>query len=294
MKRNYLCGLVGAGIQHSASPYIHTSEAKALSLSYRYELLDLDSMDGAAAALPELLNRCEADGFTGLNITYPIKQEIIPLLTTLSPEARALNAVNTVVFRNGERIGYNTDCWGFAENFRRGLADAPRRRAVLMGAGGAGAAVGYAALELGVQHLEIFDHVHERAAALAQRLAALHPEAKVAVGVDLAESLHESDGLIHATPTGMSKLPGLPVPAGLIQPDLWVAEVVYVPLETELLSLARKRGCATLDGGGMVVFQAAKAIDAVHRRAARHRPHAARIRRDDPRARGSCAAMRAN
>jgi shikimate dehydrogenase len=236
------------------------AEARALSLAYRYELLDLDSTDGAATALPELLRRCEAEGYTGVNITYPIKQDIIPLLTTLSPEARALNAVNTVVFRDGERIGYNTDCWGFAENFRRGLPDVPRRRAVLMGAGGAGAAVGYAALELGVQHLEIFDHVQERASALALRLAALHPEARVAVGGDLADSLHHSDGLIHATPTGMRKLPGLPVPAELIQPDLWVAEVVYVPLETELLALARQRGCQTLDGGGMVVFQAAKAI----------------------------------
>lgn len=258
--RNFLCGLVGAGIQHSASPSIHMAEARALSLVYRYELLDLDATDGSANALPELLRRCEAEGYTGLNVTYPCKQEIIPLLTTLSPEARALNAVNTVVFREGERIGYNTDCSGFAENFRRGLPDAPRRRVVLMGAGGAGAAVGYAALDLGVQQLEIFDHVRERAIELAQRLAALHPEARVGVGEDLVASLHESDGLIHATPTGMPKMPGLPVPAQSIQPDLWVAEVVYVPLETELLSLARQRGCRTLDGGGMVVFQAAKAM----------------------------------
>ena len=255
--RNFLCGLVGAGIQHSASPSIHMAEARALSLAYRYVLLDLDAADGTTHALPELLRRCEAEGYTGLNVTFPCKQEIIPLLTTLSPEARALNAVNTVVFRDGERIGYNTDCSGFAENFRRGLSDARRRRVVLMGAGGAGAAVGYAALELGVQHLEIFDHVRERASALALRLAALHPEARVTVGDDLAASLHESDGLIHATPTGMPKMPGLPVPAQSIQPDLWVAEVVYVPLETELLSLARQRGCRTLDGGGMVVFQAA-------------------------------------
>jgi shikimate dehydrogenase len=236
------------------------AEARALSLPYRYVLLNLDAMEGHASALPGLLQRCEAEGYTGLNITYPSKQEIIPLLTTLSPEARALNAVNTVVFRDGERIGYNTDCWGFAENFRRGLPDAPRRHAVLMGAGGAGAAVGYAALDLGVQHLEIFDQVRVRAENLAQRLAALHPEARVTVGEDLAQSLRRSDGLVHATPTGMPKLPGLPVPAELIRPDLWIAEVVYVPLETELLSLARERGCRTLDGGGMVVFQAAKAF----------------------------------
>jgi len=206
--RNFLCGLVGAGIQHSASPSIHMAEARAQSLAYRYVLLDLDAADGTTHALPELLRRCEAEGYTGLNVTFPCKQEIIPLLTTLSPEARALNAVNTVVFRDGERIGYNTDCSGFAENFRRGLSDARRRRVVLMGAGGAGAAVGYAALELGVQHLEIFDHVRERASALALRLAALHPEARVTVGDDLAASLHESDGLIHATPTGRWRFAG--------------------------------------------------------------------------------------
>jgi shikimate dehydrogenase len=259
--RSHRVALIGAGIQRSASPSMHMEEAKALGFTYKYELLDLDQLGNDATVLPKLLDDCEAQGYTGLNITYPCKQAVIPLLTELSPEARALHAVNTVVFRDGKRIGYNTDCWGFAESFRRGLPDVSRRRVVLVGAGGAGAAVGYAALELGVQHLEIHDIDAAKAETLAKRLAALHSSARVEATTQLAEALAQCDGMIHATPTGMAKLPGLPIPADSLRPSMWVAEVVYVPLVTELLALARAKGCRTLDGGGMAVFQAVKAFE---------------------------------
>jgi shikimate dehydrogenase len=158
-------------------------------------------------------------------------------------------------------MGYNTDCWGFAESFRRGLPEVSRRRVLLVGAGGAGAAVGYAALELGVQHLEIYDVEPARASALATRLAELHSASIVNTTSRVADAVALSDGLIHATPTGMAKLPGLPVPADLLRPSMWVAEVVYVPLTTQLLAVARARGCRTLDGGGMAVFQAARSFE---------------------------------
>jgi shikimate dehydrogenase len=258
---SFRIALIGAGIQNSASPAMHMEEARALGLSYQYELLDLEKLGSGAEALPNLLDACEKRGFTGLNITYPCKQAVIPLLTELSPEARALHAVNTVVLRNDKRIGYNTDCWGFAESFRRDLVDVPRRRVLLVGAGGAGAAVGYAALELGTQHLEIYDREPERAIVLASRLSGLHGTVRINATSQLAEALSLCDGLIHATPTGMATLPGLPVPAELVRSSMWVAEVVYVPLVTQLLKLARARGCRTLDGGGMAVFQAARCFE---------------------------------
>ena len=134
-----LVGLIGAGIQRSQSPSLHMEEGRALGLDYRYEILDVDLVEGGAAALPRLLDEAEARGFAGLNITFPCKQQVIPLLHDLSDDARSLQSVNTVVFQKGKRIGYNTDWWGFAENFRRGMPDVKRDRVVLVGAGGAAA-----------------------------------------------------------------------------------------------------------------------------------------------------------
>ncbi|MEP7314910.1 MAG: shikimate dehydrogenase, partial [Pseudomonadota bacterium] len=157
--------------------------------------------------------------------------------------------------------GHNTDWWGFAENFRRGMPNAPRDRVVLVGAGGGGAAVGYAALQLGTKQLLIFDVDSRRASTLAARLGELFKGASVRAVDDVVAALHGADGLIHASPTGMAKLPGMPVPPSCLVPSLWVAEIVYVPLETELLRVARGNGCRTLDGGGMAVFQAAMAFE---------------------------------
>lgn len=256
-----LVGLIGAGIQRSQSPWLHMEEGASLGMDYRYEILDVDTMEGGASALPRLLDESEARGFAGLNITFPCKQSVIPLLHELSPDAQALQSVNTVVFRDGRRIGHNTDWWGFAENFRRGMPSVARERVVLVGAGGAGSAVSYAALQLGARSLEIHDVDAARAAQLAERLAGLFPDRRVQAVRNLAASLAAADGLIHASPTGMAKLPGLPVPAECLRPPLWIAEVVYVPLETELLRVARANGCHTLDGGGMAVFQAVMAFE---------------------------------
>lgn len=259
--RELLVGLIGAGIQRSASPRMHMEEAGALGLPLRYELLDLDRIPGGESALASVLDDCESRGFSGVNVTFPCKQRVIPLLHSLSPEAAALNAVNTVVFAAGRRVGYNTDAGGFAESFRRAMAGCAMDRVVLVGAGGAGAAVGYAALGLGAQRLDVHDTDIVRAESLAARLGDAWQHARVRTAYDLRAALADATGVVHATPTGMSKLPGLPLPADLVRPPLWVAEVVYVPLVTELVALARARGCRTLDGGGMAVFQAARAFE---------------------------------
>jgi shikimate dehydrogenase len=213
-----------------------------------------------AEALPDLLVAAERMGFSGLNITHPCKQAVVPLLDDISPEASALGAVNTVLLRGGKRIGHNTDWWGFAENFRRGLPDVPLRHVVQFGAGGAGAAVARAALTLGVQGLAIFDVDCERTNALVARLGLEVGDTRVVAGTDIAAEVAIADGVINATPVGMAKYPGLPLPSELLRPDLWVAEIVYFPLETALLRAARSVGCRTLDGGGMAVFQAVEAF----------------------------------
>ncbi|MBK1842564.1 shikimate dehydrogenase [Azospirillum sp. YIM B02556] len=258
-----LAGLIGAGIQASRTPAMHEREADALGLRCLYRLIDLDRLGLGPDALPELLSAAERLGYTGLNITYPCKQAVIPLLDELSDDARAIGAVNTVVLKDGRRVGHNTDCSGFAEGFRRGLGSVPMDRVVLLGAGGAGAAVGHAAFHLGAGRLDIFDAEPARAAALANQINDRFGagRALAITGQDgLRGAVAGADGLIHATPTGMAKFPGLPLPADMLHPRLWVAEIVYFPLETELLHTARAIGCRTLDGGGMAVFQAVDAF----------------------------------
>ncbi len=257
---SFLVGLIGAGIQASRSPALHEHEAAAQGLRYWYRLIDLESPTVGPATLADLVTAAERMGFAGLNITHPMKQAVIPLLTDLSDDAHALGAVNTVVFRNGRRIGHNTDWWGFAESFRRGLDGVGIEHVVQLGAGGAGAAVAHAALTLGASALEIFDLDTRRAQRLAGDLCSRFGADRAVAGADLATAMARADGLIYATPTGMASHPGMPLPAALLRPAQWVAEIVYFPLETELLRAARDLGCRTLDGGGMAVFQAAEAF----------------------------------
>jgi len=257
---SFLIGLIGAGIQGSRTPATHEREGDAQGVRCLYRLIDLDRLRLGVEALPELLSAAERMGFNGLNITHPCKQAVIPLLDELSEDARALNAVNTVVLREGRRIGHNTDWRGFAESFRRGMPGAPLSRVVQLGAGGAGSAVGYAAMTLGVERLTIVDVDGARARSVADGLCARFGAGRAVAGGDLAGAVAAADGLINTTPIGMDHHPGLPLPAELLRPALWVAEIVYFPIETALLRAARSLGCRTLDGGGMAVFQAVEAF----------------------------------
>ncbi len=259
-RQSFLVGLIGAGIQRSLTPAMHQHEGAAQGRGYVYKLIDLQQLGLTADALPQLLDKAEREGFCGLNITHPCKQLVIPLLHELSDDARALGAVNTVLFLDGRRIGHNTDWSGFTAAFARGLDGAGLARVVQLGAGGAGAAVAYAALKMGAAQLALFDTDGGRAAKLAASLAALFGPGRVTAGHDLPAAMAAADGLIHATPTGMAAYPGLPLPAALLRPAHWVAEIVYFPLETALLRAARDAGCRTLDGGGMAVFQAVDAF----------------------------------
>ncbi len=254
-----LVGLIGAGIGTSLSPALHEREADHHGLRYLYRIIDIDGLGLDAG---ELVHTARTLGYTGLNITHPCKQTIIRHLDKLSPEAAELGAVNTVTFDGDTAIGHNTDWSGFARSFTRGLPGVPNRRVVQLGAGGAGAAVAHALLTLGTGCLTVVDEREARAAslvtALRNRFGA--DRARAAPAADLAGPLTDADGLVNATPVGMAAHPGTPAPAASLRPDLWVADVVYRPLETELLRQAKRLGCRTLDGGGMVVFQAADAF----------------------------------
>ena len=255
--RKMLLGLIGTGIQRSLAPALHEEEARHQGLRVHYQLIDIEAGEGAGT-LPELMRAARVMGFAGLNITYPCKQSVIPLLDALSEEARAIGAVNTVV-REGERlVGHNTDGSGWSWGFRRALPDADLSRVVLLGAGGAGSACADAVLRLGARQLVVVDREAARASALAERLNRHFP-GKVSATGDVA-ALRGASGLIQATPVGMAAFPGMPLSETLLQRSMWVSELVYVPLETPLLKAARRIGCATADGGHMNVGQAVGAF----------------------------------
>ncbi|MFD9539342.1 shikimate dehydrogenase [Streptomyces sp. NPDC060022] len=256
---SYLVGLIGSGIGPSLSPALHEREADRQGLRYLYRLIDIGTLGVPPERTGELVRAARDMGYDGLNVTHPCKQQVLDHLDALSPQAEALGAVNTVVFEGNRATGHNTDSTGFAASFARGLPDAALDRVVQLGAGGAGAAVAHALLALGAGRLTVLDSVPERAAALAGSLN-LHfgpGRAEAADLLDIAARTAGADGLVNATPIGMAAHPGLPLPADLLHPGLWVAEVVYRPLETPLVRTARALGCATLDGGGMAAYQAA-------------------------------------
>ncbi|MFL6119835.1 shikimate dehydrogenase [Actinophytocola sp.] len=246
----YLVGLIGSGIATSLTPRLHEQEADALGIRYLYRVLDLDS---TAATAADLITATRLTGYDGLNVTHPAKQLVLTHLDQLSPEATVIGAVNTITFTDGRTTGHNTDSTGFTRALTTGLPTAALNTVVLLGAGGAGAAIAHALLSLGVTDLRVIDREPTRATALADRLGTRATAREPADPTVLADA----DGLVHATPTGMVGHPGLPLPPDRLHPDLWVADIVYRPLTTELLAAARARGCRVLDGGRMAVFQAA-------------------------------------
>ena len=196
---------------------------------------------------------------------------MVPLVDRNTPDVEAIGALNTIVIEDGVTLGLNTDVTGFASALRDGLPEADLEQVVLLGAGGAGTAVAHALVRLGVRHLLVFDPEATRADGLAQSIKHLQADADVHTLVDteLPEALSAASGLINATPVGMADYPGTPVGAELLRPDLWVADIVYRPLMTELLSVAGAHGCRTLSGAGMAVHQAADAFELIAGRPAR-------------------------
>ncbi|WP_035446716.1 shikimate dehydrogenase [Asaia prunellae] len=257
----WLCGLIGEDIRQSRSPAMHEREARHMDMALEYRLIDMTMPQYKTYSLATMLDEMEQNGFAGTNITHPFKQKVIALLDDVSDAARQIGAVNTVLFRDGKRIGHNTDWSGYRENFLRGLPGVALHSVAQIGAGGAAAAVSYALLTLGVRQLSIFDLASDRADGLAANLTTQFPDAEVRSVRSIETALKSAQGVVQSTPIGMYAHPGTPFPPDFLTPDQWFSEVVYFPRETQLLKAARDRGCKVLDGVGMAVFQAADAFE---------------------------------
>ncbi|MEQ6900436.1 shikimate dehydrogenase [Nocardioides sp. YIM 152588] len=248
-------GLLGHGIGPSLTPAMHVEEATLLGLDYTYEVFDL--LDRPDVDLGAELTRLEELGYAAVNVTHPFKQQVLAHVDERSDAVARIGATNLVLL--GERrVAHNTDYRGFLGGLEGFLGERPRGTVLQVGAGGAGLATACALIDLGFERIVVHDRSEDAVGRLIDRFQGnVH---LATTGGDLAPWLGRAEGVVHVTPTGMREHPGIAFDVDLLAEDGWVAEVVYRPLETELVRRARARGLATLDGGAMAVGQAVESL----------------------------------
>ncbi len=254
--RRALLGLIGAPIKSSASPAMHEAAGDAVGIRCYYQLIEIAGAD--RVELERLLYGVRRLGFSGVNVTFPYKEAVIGLLDDLSPGARSVGAVNTIVVRQGRLVGHNTDATGFRRAVRPFVESSGRGAVALLGAGGVGKAIAFALAELSVADIRVFDTDSAKAAALA---ALVGTKAKVTPCASVAEAIEGAVGLVNGTPVGMAPNRDTPAPAELLHSRLFVADAVYSPLWTSLLLSARAAGARTMTGRDLAVYQAADAFE---------------------------------
>lgn len=251
----FLLGLIGSPIMSSAAPAMHEAAAEARGLRAYYRLIDVAGAD--PAKLKAMLDGVRLLGFAGVNVTFPYKEMVIPLLDALAPGAAMVGAANTVVVRDGKLTGHNTDATGFIAAFKAVLGSPGDKPVALIGAGGVGRAIGFAMAELGARTLRIVDTDAGKAQALAARL---RDRTQTQVCGSIAQALDGAGGVINGTPIGMLPNRDTPVPSDLLHAGLFVADAVYTPLWTPLLQAARAMGCRVMTGRELCIHQAADAF----------------------------------
>src|SRR5258708_12689 len=249
-------GLRGAPIAHSASPAMHERAAEALGLRCHYQLVEVAG--ARREDLKLLLEGVRRLGFAGINVTFPYKEAVVDLLDELSPGAARIGAVNTVVVRDNRLIGHNTDTTGFARAVSHLVAASSHGPVALIGAGGVGKAIAFALAGLGVTELRIFDSEHAKAAHLAMQLEG---QIKTSATASVEDALRGVAGVVNGSPVGMLPSLGTPVPDALLHAGLWVADRVYSPLWTPLLTAAKAKGAAVMTGRELAIYQAADAFE---------------------------------
>lgn len=241
-----VCGVVGDPVAHSLSPDLHNFWLEKHRVDGVYIPLHVHH-----AHFRKLFPRLPEMGMRGCNITIPYKEEVLEFVDELEPVAEAIGAVNTVEFRNGRVVGTNTDAYGFWKSLEKyGDWRAAAKRALVLGAGGASRAVIYALKKEGV---EVF--VANRTLARSRQVARRF-EAEVVPWEKAEGFLKEVTMLVNTTSLGMEGQPEMGLSLNRLSKEALVADVVYHPLETRLLAEAKSRGCRTVNGLGMLAFQA--------------------------------------
>ena len=255
-----LAAVVANPIKHSISPFIHNSAFEATNTNGVYLAWEVD-----ATELAETVANIRRYQMYGINLSMPYKEQVIPYLDQLSEEACLIGAVNTVVNREGTLIGYNTDGKGFFKSLPSFKIS--RKRLVLLGAGGAAKAILAQAILDGVSQISVF----VRSSSIEKTRPYLE-KIQNATGFrvdlfaledvqNLQDSITQADLLVNATSVGMDGS-SQPIPTSIVLPEkLLVADVIYQPFETPFLKWARNQGNQSINGLGMLLYQAAEAFE---------------------------------
>ncbi len=259
--RTRLAGVVGWPVGHSLSPRLHGFWLEHHGIDGAYLPLTVapEHFETALRSLGDL-------GFRGANVTIPHKRAARALCDEVAPLAARIGAVNTLVFEDGRLKGSNTDAFGFLENLRQGAPtwDPAAGPALILGAGGAARAVAVALLDAGAPELRLANRTAARAEALAQELGAeeLGGQATAVPWEARGAALGDLALLVNTTSLGMTGQPPLDLDLGPLPPGAVVTDIVYAPLETDLLARARARGNPAVDGLGMLLHQARPGFEA--------------------------------
>ncbi|MFT6450607.1 MAG: shikimate dehydrogenase [Halocynthiibacter sp.] len=251
-----LAGVIGAPIGHSKSPALHNYWLKRYGIRGYYIPMEVsqDNLRDVIRALPKM-------GFVGLNVTIPHKEHVLDMADLVTDRAALIGAANTLIFRKDGKIhADNTDGYGFVENLRKGAPDWDPRSgpAAVIGAGGAARAVLASLIDVGVPEVRLSNRTRARADALRSEFGA---KIKIYEWVQAGNMLEGAATVINASSLGMQGKPDLRVPLDGLSSKAVVTDLVYAPLETDLLARARQLGCTTVDGLGMLIYQAAPAFE---------------------------------
>ncbi len=254
-----VCGIIGDPIEHTMSPVMHNAAFRQLGLDYVYLAFHVHQEE-----LDKAIDGMRAMNIRGLNVTIPHKVAIIPLLDKLDPLAEKIGAINTIVNDDGMLTGYNTDATGFLQALLESGIKPEGKKVVILGAGGASRAISFILAGRGA-NLVILNRQLARAEDLAHWIAQVFPEETEALVLseeNLSLTLATADILINTTSVGMvPDINETPVPAELLKPSLIVFDIVYNPIQTQLLKEAESAGAKTINGLDMLVWQGALAFE---------------------------------
>ncbi|OCX67336.1 shikimate dehydrogenase [Thioclava sp. SK-1] len=249
-------GLIGDNIAASRSPLLHRLAGAQNNQQVRYDRLVPAQMDKPFKAV---FAYARDAGFRGLNITYPYKEQVVPMVRIDDPLLRQLGAVNTVIFDAQGPVGYNTDYTGFMAAYRQSRADAAPGTALMIGTGGVGRAVAFGLLALGAKAIRLLDRDPAKAQSLAAALRAAAPNVTVTVHSNAQEAAAGADGVINCTPVGMVGHPGTPLPKAAMAGASWAFDAVYTPPDTEFLQSAQEQGLVIISGWALFFYQGVQA-----------------------------------
>jgi len=251
-------GIIGYPVKHSLSPAMHNAAFKALEINAEYKLFEVKPEE-----LKSFLNNLDKSNILGLNVTIPYKEKVFGFVS-LEPEnsyLRQIGAINTVINKNGQLLGYNTDISGFSKHLKENI-DPANKKVAIIGAGGAARAVSFALAKSAVKEISIFDIDNSKSENIRKMIRSLFADFLISVVNNIDDlQIKNKDLLINATPLGMKPRDPCPIEERQLHKDLFVYDLVYNPAETNLLKLAKKAGAKTSNGLGMLLYQGMQSFE---------------------------------